>query len=262
MTTGQERPIVLVAGEGESSRMVCHALAAEFGAVAIIIEDSVSKLSLVKRRIRKLGLLTVAGQLLFQTIVVPVLHRSSRGRIAAIKREHRLDDGPFPEDAVCVSSMNSDQAREALRRLNPAVVVVNGTRILSRETLECVSARFINTHAGFTPLYRGVHGGYWALVDGRCDLVGTTVHLVDEGIDTGTVVAQATFTPDPQLDNFTTYPYLHIATGIPLLLRAVRQALSSSLQPATAGEESLPSRLRSHPTLWGYCARRLVRGVR
>jgi methionyl-tRNA formyltransferase len=43
-----------------------------------------------------------------------------------------------------------------------------------------------------------------------------TVHLLDEGIDTGPVVAQARVEPTPD-DNFATYPLLQLATALPLL---------------------------------------------
>ena len=52
--------------------------------------------------------------------------------------------------------------------------MINGTRIISKATLGCVPAVFINTHVGITPTYRGVHGGYWSLVEGeraRCGVI-------------------------------------------------------------------------------------------
>ena len=72
----------------------------------------------------------------------------------------------------------------------------------------------INIHAGVTPRYRGVHGGYWALREGRPGLAGSTVHLVDPGIDTGGILAQATFTAG-DADSIATYPLLHLACGSP-----------------------------------------------
>ena len=91
-----------------------------------------------------------------------------------IKRQFHLDISPVDGRVIRVPSVNSGKARRALREFSPQVVVVNGTRIICNETLCAVDAPFINTHAGITPLYRGVHGGYWALREGRPDLVGTT----------------------------------------------------------------------------------------
>ena len=61
--------------------------------------------------------------------------------------------------------------------------MVNGTRIISSRVLDSIGCPIINTHAGITPRYRGVHGGYWALAEGHPEEVGTTVHLVDKGIE-------------------------------------------------------------------------------
>jgi phosphoribosylglycinamide formyltransferase-1 len=254
-------PVVMLATDGPSTRIVYHALAADFPGLRVIVEEPVSRSLLLKRRARKLGVLPVLGQVAFMGAVLPVLRRAGAARVEAIRREYELDESPLPEDAVVrLASVNSPEARERLRALSPRVVVVNGTRIIGRETLRATDAVFLNLHAGITPAYRGVHGGYWALAEGRPELVGSTVHLVDEGIDTGTVVEQATFTPS-SADSFATYPYLHTAAALPALKRAVRAAMDGTLRtrPAPAG---LESRLRHHPTAAGYLAGRLLRGVR
>ena len=68
-----------------------------------------------------------------------------------------------------------------LTSLRPVVVVVNGTRIIAARVLESAGCPVVNLHAGITPRYRGVHGGYWALAERHPEWVGTTVHLVDPG---------------------------------------------------------------------------------
>jgi folate-dependent phosphoribosylglycinamide formyltransferase PurN len=250
----------MLAGDGPSTRMIWHALRRRFADVPVILEDPVPRLSLLRRRVRKLGPATVAGQLAFRVGIAPALAAAASRRRRNIVREHGLDESPIDGEVIRVPSVNDPAARAHLVRLDPAVVVVNGTRIVSHETLGCVPAPFINTHAGITPFCRGVHGGYWALAEGRPDLVGTTVHLVDVGIDTGQVLGQATFRPAPD-DSFATYPLLHTAHGIPLLLEAVAAALEGRLATRPPITDA-PSRLRSHPTAWGYLWRRAMRGVR
>ncbi len=71
------------------------------------------------------------------------------------------------------------------------MVLVVGTRIISRKVLVAVAAPFINYHDGITPKYRGIHGGYWASAQSDLANFGVTVHLVDPGIDTGEVLYQA-----------------------------------------------------------------------
>jgi phosphoribosylglycinamide formyltransferase 1 len=134
--------------------------------------------------------------------------------------------------------------------------VVNGTRILSGDTLAVARAPFLNMHAGITPAYRGVHGGYWARVQGHRDRVGTTVHLIDEGIDTGGVLGQVLFTPGP-VDTLWTCTYLHTAAGVPAMMEAIKAVLAGKPEPVKR-PEGAKSRLWHHPTLWGY----LIAGVR
>jgi methionyl-tRNA formyltransferase len=192
-------------------------------------------------------------------MVVPWLTVRSRARVAEIKRVHGLDDRPM-EGVRQVASMNDDEARELLRSIHPAVTVVCGTRILDQATLDALNGPVVNFHAGITPLYRGVHGGYWALVEGRKDLVGSTIHLIDPGIDTGGVIDQATFEVGPD-DTFVTYPYLHVAAALAPLERAVARALAGEdLEPRPARTD-IGSKLRTHPTLAQY-VRHARAGVR
>jgi folate-dependent phosphoribosylglycinamide formyltransferase PurN len=255
-----QQRVVLLGADGFSTRAVYHALKKEFSDVQVILEDRLPRTQLVRRRIKKLGLPTVIGQILFMSLLVPLLTRTGARRIDAIKRQYGLNGSEITDDVHQVPSVNSEEARQVLQRLRPSVVVVNGTRIIGRETLSAVDAPFINTHVGITPLYRGVHGGYWALSEGNPDLAGTTVHFVDEGIDTGTIIEQTSLDLSSE-DSFATYPFLHTAAGLPILMKAVRASLTGT-PPSGGAAPSLPSKLRSHPTLWGYLYRRTFKGVR
>jgi len=250
--------VVLLASPGASTNILFHRLARRFS-VEVLLEERVSRWQLVRGRYRKLGLWETAGQLAFIALVQPVLGRAARARVREILREHALDDAPIPDARVHrVATVNGDEARARLRELSPRAVVVSGTRIIGKATLSSVSAPFINLHAGITPRYRGVHGGWWALAERRAELCGSTVHVVDAGIDTGDVVEQVTFAVGRD-DTFATYPYLHLAAGVPALERAVEAALAGAL--ASRRPLTTESRLRYHPTVWRYLAARL-RGVR
>jgi folate-dependent phosphoribosylglycinamide formyltransferase PurN len=252
--------VVMVAGDGESTRIVYNHLRREVGVAGVVLEGPVDLKEFLKRRVRRLGLPTVAGQLLFKALVDKPLELRSSARVREIKRALDLDGTAIPEDAcVRVPSINAPEALAALAALDPAVVVVSGTRIIAKKVLEAVRVPFINMHAGITPLYRGVHGAYWALAEGDREHCGVTVHLVDAGIDTGGILGQARIDPT-DADNFTTYPLLQTAAGLPLLVDAVKAALGGSLRPQTAPHGS--SRLWSHPTLGQYVRARLQNGTR
>jgi len=72
----------------------------------------------------------------------------------------------------------------------PDLVVCAGfMRILGRPFLRRFPARILNTHPALLPAFPGAHAVRDALGYGVA-VTGVTVHLVDEGVDTGPVVAQ------------------------------------------------------------------------
>jgi folate-dependent phosphoribosylglycinamide formyltransferase PurN len=202
----------------------------------------------------------VAGHVLFVGGVMPLLRLQGRRRMAEIASEHALDFRPIPRGAY-VESVNEPHTLDLLAEAKPDLVVVHGTRIIAERVLRQITVPVVNVHAGITPRYRGVHGGYWAFVDRRPELAGTTVHLVDAGIDTGGILGQATFERG-QHDTIATYPYLHLACGLPVLLEVASALLDGTpptSRPPLAGAEE--SELRWHPTAWGYLATRFRQGV-
>ncbi|PZS25541.1 MAG: hypothetical protein DLM61_19805 [Pseudonocardiales bacterium] len=252
--------VVLLAQDGELTNALYHALSREVPNVHAILEDRIGRVELLRGRARRFGWRVAAGQAAFTVGIVPVLRLTSRARIAEIHQAADLKKDALG-NPIRVPSVNHEQVIEWLDKLAPVVIVIFGTRILSRKTLSAIKVPVLNLHAGITPLYRGVHGAYWALVEGRPDLVGSTVHFVDEGIDTGRVVSQAKFDISHD-DNFATYPHLHFAAGLPLLLDAVHSLMDNDpLKPATAVTADHPSILRSHPTVASYISARFRLGV-
>lgn len=252
-------PIVMLAGPGSETSILFNALNRDFELARVVLERPTGKLELLSRRARSLGLVRVAGQALFQAGIAPWLKAAARERRREILRENGLDDSAIPEARVVrVDSVNSARTVALLRDSGCSTIVVQGTRLIAGDVLAGVPARFINMHMGITPLYRGVHGGYWALAEGRPQACGVTVHLIDRGIDTGAILGQARIAPGPS-DNYATYPFLQLAAGLPLLREAVAASLNGHLETKAAPQGM--SRLFSHPTIWEY-ARNRWRGVR
>lgn len=254
------KTIVILASPGISNAIIFNHLAPRFEISRVMLERRLSRFTVFARRRRRLGIASALGQATFRVAIAPLLEVASRRRIRQIVAEHGLNTTSIPTDRVTsVESANAPEAMVLLRELQPAVVIVNGTRILSREVLQCVPAKFVNLHAGVTPRYRGVHGAYWALVEGRKDLCGISLHQLDEGIDTGPVLAQATIEPAAQ-DNFATYPMLQTAAYLPLLDSVMSNLLEGKLPPTLASTEL--SKLWTHPTAAEYLRARVIRGVK
>ncbi len=249
--------IAVLTVPNDHSWALINALVERFGPVDVLAEEREPPLELVRKRARRVGILTVAGQIGFV-----LLHRlmapTRRRRVAEIIRESELKTGPSPACTVHrIGSVNSAACREKLACLDPKVIVVSGTRVISKSTLESIKVPILNVHMGWNPSYRGQAGGYWALAEGDPEHAGVTVHLVDSGVDTGPILYRTTFCPTPT-DSFGTYFYLQAAAARGLLIRAVEDALSDRLEPTPTTE---PSRMFVHPTLWRYLYTGLAKGV-
>ena len=249
--------VALLTCESDIGRIAACCLTARFPDLTVVVERSMARSLLLRRRVKRLGLVRVGGQLAFMAFH-RVQRRASRARIAEIVGQANLEP-PWPDtgELIRVPSINSPECVAHLQRLSPSAILVVGTRIIAEEVLRAVDAPFINYHAGITPKYRGVHGGYWANAEGDPGNFGITVHLIDKGIDTGDVLYQARLVPAAE-DNYSTFPYLQLVAALPLLERAARDAMTGMLRPHKV---DLPSRLWSHPTLWQYVKTGLRRGV-
>lgn len=78
----------------------------------------------------------------------------------------------------------------ALRELHPDLVVSAGfMRILGPVVVDAFAGRIINTHPALLPSFPGAHPVRDALAYG-VKVTGSTVHVVDHGVDTGPILAQ------------------------------------------------------------------------
>ncbi len=249
----------MLAGEGDSTNIIYHAINTRFPIHTVIIEEKESRKIFIKRRIRRLGIIRVGGQMLFQLVIVKILNALSVKRIKQIIAENQLKISKISHNKIVrTKSINDNMVAELLQCIEPDVIIVNGTRIISKKILSSVPCVFINSHTGITPKYRGVHGGYWALVNRDISNCGVTVHLVDEGVDTGSVLYQDVIHVTKK-DNFVTYPYLQIAKIRTSLLKAVEDALLNNINRI---DPTGKSKIWYHPAIWQYLYYRVLRNVK
>lgn len=68
-------------------------------------------------------------------------------------------------------------------------VVSYGYRhILKKSIIESSKAPIINLHISYLPWNRGAHPNFWSFFD--CTPSGVSIHLIDEGVDTGPILYQ------------------------------------------------------------------------
>jgi methionyl-tRNA formyltransferase len=224
-----------------------------------IIEERESWTVFLKRRANRLGLIKVLGQMLFHGLVVIPMMQRSKKRKQEIFEEYQMNPSPIPPHQMLqVQSINEPLVIQKIKEINPDLIIVNGTRIISKNHIAQLPCLAINTHAGITPKYRGVHGTYWALANRDPENSGVTVHQVDVGIDTGKIISQQRVLITPK-DNFSTYPLLQLGEGLQLLENAIQDYFSNKINFIQGSGES---KLWYHPTLWDYLKNRIVNKVK
>lgn len=87
-------------------------------------------------------------------------------------------------------SVNDPDSVEIIRRLQPDVVIVSNAPMLKPEVFQIPRLACLNIHQGIAPNYRGEHSVFWALLVGDYSHIGTTIHYIDEGVDTGAALAR------------------------------------------------------------------------
>jgi phosphoribosylglycinamide formyltransferase-1 len=86
---------------------------------------------------------------------------------------------------------------EEIERWKPDLVVCAGfMRVLPPAVVRALSPQIINIHPALLPKFPGVHAVRDALAAGVTE-TGATVHIVDEGVDTGPIVAQSRVPIEP-----------------------------------------------------------------
>ena len=76
------------------------------------------------------------------------------------------------------------------------VVLAGYMELLSPEFVRRFAGRLINVHPSLLPAFPGLHPIQQA-IDYGVRVMGVTVHFVDEGVDTGPIIAQEAFEIDP-----------------------------------------------------------------
>lgn len=138
---------------------------------------------------------------LLQSLVAATTAEDYPARIVAVgvDREcaaaRHADDAAIPHFRIGLRDF-ADRAAwdealtDAALGFEPDLIVTAGfMKILGPRFLDAFAGRIVNTHPALLPSFPGAHAVRDAL-DHGVKLSGSTVHLVDSGVDTGPILAQ------------------------------------------------------------------------
>ena len=167
--------IFAVFGDGPSQR-----------ALAQRIHASVPLAHVAKIRLESTG-----RRRIVRSLVSITLARSLRAAWFNMLRHYEKLFDTWPDvPSTAHRSANDPDLIELIARERPDLVLVSGTDLLKKPTLDGFATRVMNLHTGISPYIRGgPNCANWALALGEFDLLATTVMGIDPGIDSGAISA-------------------------------------------------------------------------
>ena len=117
---------------------------------------------------------------------------------------------------------------QAIQRVNPDVGFVFGAPLLKEELFSIPKYGCVNIHTGLVDHYRGVDSAFWAINDERLDLIGATLHYIDNSIDAGNVIGMQNVEPEKD-DTPETLFYKSCEVGFELLSNNLEGILNNTV---------------------------------
>jgi methionyl-tRNA formyltransferase len=97
---------------------------------------------------------------------------------------------------IYVENLNSDSVRDTLVELNIDTLILAGVGIVKDKIISIPNLTILNVHSSVLPGYRGTESEIFALADSKYDLIGNTVHFVNNKIDAGEILSVIKFPQD------------------------------------------------------------------
>ena len=91
---------------------------------------------------------------------------------------------------INVENINTGEALEFTKGLNPDLVFVSGTRLIRKPLINYKPpVGIVNLHTGLSPYIKGAPNcTFWCLATSQFHMIGNTVMWIDEGIDSGNLI--------------------------------------------------------------------------
>jgi phosphoribosylglycinamide formyltransferase-1 len=150
--------------------------------IGVLVSGSGTNLQAVIDAVASGRLRAKIGVVISNVAAAKALERARNAGVEAVVIDHKAHPSREAFDAALV---------EVLRAHDVSCVVLAGfMRLITPVLLDAFPHRVVNIHPALLPSFPGVHAQAQALAYG-VRVSGCTVHLVDAGMDTGPILAQA-----------------------------------------------------------------------
>ena len=107
------------------------------------------------------------------------------------EKKHCLGDLDIKINSIAntlnVEDINENLSISELKKINPDIIIVFGTRKLEKNFVTIFNEALWNLHGGNPEEYRGLDSHLWAIFEKRFDEIKTCIHKVEFTLDTGKI---------------------------------------------------------------------------
>ena len=114
-------------------------------------------------------------------------------------------------------------------KTNPGFIAVFGVGILREPFLKKFSNRLFNLHIGDPEIYRGSSCSFWPIYQGKLQHLSTTIHRIDQGVDTGDILFKQAVIMSEE-DNEQTLLLKSLELGTKLMIKTIKNWQIGTLQ--------------------------------
>ena len=180
-------------------------------------------INVFKKRIRRFGFFSLVNQAFLILYRLFIEHRKDKMALKEVFTQKPYDHIEKKDmDILEVDYVNSEEVRNFIQSKDPDIILVSGTPLLKEPIIELAEGKIINLHPGIEPQYRGRYGAFLPIYNKEPQFVGTTIHFIDKGIDTGAILIQQQVDFDLN-DTLKTITYKQQKVGVDLMIRCLTE---------------------------------------
>lgn len=203
--------LVVLTGEGLEhlyvARVLTRAFRTEFKSIVVARPAPSPLMTRIRGYTRRYSASQLASRLAARAYQA-LTHHSER-REAALARILFGNNPPTAHERSdlvrFVTSHSAPEILQLLDEIKPHVIAVYGTGIIRRDVIRLASVAILNMHTGVSPEYRGSDSVFWAIHNEEPHRIGVTLHLLDEGVDSGAILTTARPLIQPDDDEHTLF---------------------------------------------------------
>lgn len=207
-------------------------------------------LNVLKKRIRRFGIFSVVNQTWLILYRLIFEHRKDKIALKEIFTQKSCEKFERSDlEILEAEDINSEKVRNFIQSRNPDLILVSGAPLLKEPVIQLNGGKIINLHPGFAPQYRGRYGAFWPIYNEEPQFVGTTIHYIDKGIDTGAILIQKKvyFVKE---DTLKTVTYKQHKVGVDLMIQCLKEF--DKIAPNAYFKSGCPSKNYYVPGLTHY----------